>query len=255
VRIDQTPGGELRCGRSTTGTSSRGRDIIYALDLKGRFLYYNSMVWHILGYGPTELIGKHFRQILTPASAAVAAEHFRRGVAAQVPTFFEVDAIRRDGGVVHLEVHATTLFHAGVAVGRQGIARDVTELHRLRAEVATKGEHIALLEDRNRIAQELYDTIARVVFRGGREPGPTDNALLTRVRDSLAVEVARSLGLSETDRRVIALIAQGRSNKEIGAQIHLSPETVKDHVARIMKRLRVKRRTELVAEAARLGFL
>lgn len=228
-------------------------DGIYALDLQGRFVYYNASFGRTLGYTQQDLLGKHFRVMLTPESTQVALENFNRGVARHELTCFEVDALAKDGTTTRLEIRGTTLFHEGQAVGRQGIARDISELYRLRMEVQTKAEQLALVEERSRIAQELSDMIARVVFRADQEP--TNNELLSRFRDSLADDVAATLGLSDIDRRIVQLISRGFSNRQIGEQVHLSAETVKDHVKRLMVKLNVGRRTELVAEAARVGLL
>ncbi|OFW63912.1 MAG: hypothetical protein A2Y74_09160 [Actinobacteria bacterium RBG_13_63_9] len=167
--------------------------------------------------------------------------------------FFDVQAIRRDGSTVHLEIRASSLYRNGQLVGRQGIARDISELKRLQAEVAQNTERIALLEERNRIVRELYGSIAQVVFKNSSDPTRTD-ALLSEVRSSLVAEVARSLALSEVDLTIIELISQGLSNREIGERVCLSSHTVKDHVRKIMERLNVRRRAELVAEAARRGL-
>jgi DNA-binding NarL/FixJ family response regulator len=49
-------------------------------------------------------------------------------------------------------------------------------------------------------------------------------------------------GLSERELEVAQLLARGKSNKEIGAQLHISPRTVQVHVARIFDKLGVRSR-------------
>lgn len=65
----------------------------------------------------------------------------------------------------------------------------------------------------------------------------------------------RTLGLSEREMEVLTLIAGGLSNKEIAAQLHVSPNTVKTHVARVLEKLEVSRRTAALARARELGLL
>jgi DNA-binding NarL/FixJ family response regulator len=48
---------------------------------------------------------------------------------------------------------------------------------------------------------------------------------------------------------VLRLLEQGRSTKQIAAQLHLSPETVKNHIRGIFKALDVNSRLEAVAAA------
>ncbi len=54
---------------------------------------------------------------------------------------------------------------------------------------------------------------------------------------------------------VLALIADGLSNKEIAARLHVSPNTVKTHVARVLEKFEVNRRTAALARARELGLL
>jgi len=64
-----------------------------------------------------------------------------------------------------------------------------------------------------------------------------------------------SLGITEREREVLQLLAIGRSNKEIAAQLGVSPNTVKTHVARLFEKLRVARRTEAIQLARELGLV
>jgi DNA-binding NarL/FixJ family response regulator len=56
----------------------------------------------------------------------------------------------------------------------------------------------------------------------------------------------RELGLTERQGEVLGLIMQGKSNKAICRVLHLSESTVKNHVAAILKALKVANRTEAV---------
>jgi DNA-binding CsgD family transcriptional regulator len=64
-----------------------------------------------------------------------------------------------------------------------------------------------------------------------------------------------SLGISPRELRVLEELAAGRSNKEIAARLHVSPHTVKTHVARLLEKLGAKRRTDAIARARELGIL
>jgi DNA-binding CsgD family transcriptional regulator len=65
----------------------------------------------------------------------------------------------------------------------------------------------------------------------------------------------RTLGLSAREMEVLALIADGLSNKEMAARLHVSPNTIKTHVARVLEKLEVSRRTAALARARELGLL
>jgi two-component system, NarL family, response regulator NreC len=61
--------------------------------------------------------------------------------------------------------------------------------------------------------------------------------------------------LSEREREVFQLIAEGRANKEIADILHLSPSTVETHRARIMEKLDVHSAVEIVLYAVRRGIV
>ena len=48
---------------------------------------------------------------------------------------------------------------------------------------------------------------------------------------------------------ILALVAKGRSNAEIGAQLYISPATVKTHVTRILTKLDARDRAQLIVIA------
>jgi two-component system response regulator DesR len=61
-------------------------------------------------------------------------------------------------------------------------------------------------------------------------------------------------GLSGRERQVLALVATGATNREIAAQLHLSPHTVKEYVSSVYRKLEVRNRAEAVQRAAILGL-
>lgn len=68
-------------------------------------------------------------------------------------------------------------------------------------------------------------------------------------------QAAAALGLSERELEVLAELAVGHSNKEIAARLHVSPNTVKTHVARLFEKLEASRRTEAIRKARELGLV
>lgn len=61
--------------------------------------------------------------------------------------------------------------------------------------------------------------------------------------------------LSLRELQVLALVAEGRSNRQIGAALALSPLTVKAHLARIGRKLDSGDRAHMVALAMRAGLI
>ena len=65
----------------------------------------------------------------------------------------------------------------------------------------------------------------------------------------------RAIRLSPREHDVVRLVADGRTNDEIGAALAIGAKTVETHLARLFERLDVASRTELAARAIREGWL
>ncbi len=81
-------------------------------------------------------------------------------------------------------------------------------------------------------------------------------------RRILPSDIARRLNalrlgpsITSREREILALIAAGRANKEIAAQLDVSEDTVKRHVSHILDKLDVNDRAQATAEAIRRGIL
>jgi DNA-binding NarL/FixJ family response regulator len=61
--------------------------------------------------------------------------------------------------------------------------------------------------------------------------------------------------LTEREREVLRLVAEGLSNSEISDRLHIAPGTVKAHVAHLLTKLDVRDRLHLVILAFRTGFV
>ena len=61
--------------------------------------------------------------------------------------------------------------------------------------------------------------------------------------------------LSERERQVLELVGEGLNNHDIGNKLELSPKTIARHRERIMKKLNMHSRTELVKFAIRTGLI
>lgn len=91
------------------------------------------------------------------------------------------------------------------------------------------------------------------VGRGGSllDPAVTEK-VLERVRrvaaGGLADEVA---DLTQQERRILLLVAEGKTNKEIAGEIFLSDKTVKNYVSSILSKLNLQRRTQAAAFVAK----
>jgi two-component system, NarL family, response regulator LiaR len=63
------------------------------------------------------------------------------------------------------------------------------------------------------------------------------------------------LGLTRRELEILALIAQGMSNREIAGKLYVSENTVKTHSSRVFDKLGAKRRTQAVQLGKEFGLL
>ncbi|MER7842892.1 response regulator transcription factor [Kitasatospora sp. NPDC096077] len=90
------------------------------------------------------------------------------------------------------------------------------------------------------LAPKIVPAVVDGYLRHHHDPGP---------------DTERAAGLSERERTVLLLLAQGLSNIEIGRQLHLSTGTVKDHVSALLAKLVVTNRVQAALWAQRAGLL
>jgi two-component system response regulator DevR len=83
-----------------------------------------------------------------------------------------------------------------------------------------------------------------------------DPSVTSRVLDRLRAgpeEDERLASLTEQERRILDLIAQGLTNRQIAQSVHLAEKTVKNYVSNLLAKLGMERRTQAAVYAARLN--
>ena len=68
-------------------------------------------------------------------------------------------------------------------------------------------------------------------------------------------DAARLAVLTDRERQVLAEVGRGRSNAEIAAELHMSPDTARTHVSRIMAKLQARDRVRLAIIAYETGLV
>jgi len=103
--------------------------------------------------------------------------------------------------------------------------------------------------------QEEILTGIRSVAAGETVLAPSIAAkLVARVRTG-ATPAAQAPSLSPRELEVLRLVAEGRSNPEIGRMLHIGEATVKTHLIHVFEKLDVGDRTRAVTRAMELGLL
>ena len=126
------------------------------------------------------------------------------------------------------------------------------------------------IEFRFLIAQhafEIYGGLIAVIFAG---LGIWLGLKLTKKKEVLVVkevpvpslqpfalneERLKDLGITKRELEILALIAQGMSNREIAEKLFVSENTVKTHSSRLFDKLSAKRRTQAVQIGKEMGLI
>ena len=83
------------------------------------------------------------------------------------------------------------------------------------------------------------------------DPGVTEKVLERIRRVAMGRDVDELAQLTAQERTILALVAEGQTNKEIAAQVFLSDKTVKNYVSSILAKLNLQRRAQAAAYLAR----
>ncbi|MGQ0432315.1 MAG: response regulator [Microthrixaceae bacterium] len=98
--------------------------------------------------------------------------------------------------------------------------------------------------------------IADAVRRVSEGQSLLDPAVTARVLDRLrhGPEEDEALArLTDQERRILELIAEGLTNRQIAERIHLAEKTIKNYVSNVLSKLGMERRTQAAVYAARLS--
>lgn len=88
-------------------------------------------------------------------------------------------------------------------------------------------------------SSELADSLCKIA----------QGALVVDSRLASAVLATEMSTLTSQEIAILELVASGLTNRQIGVKLHLSPYTVKDYLARVMRRMGTSTRAETVARA------
>ena len=119
---------------------------------------------------------------------------------------------------------------------------------------APTGAHATDLTLGSGVTAIIFDqpAIASGTVLGGA-PGGRDTALLDpsmtarvleRLRHPAETEDPRYAALTDQERRILAEIAEGKTNRQIAQSLYLAEKTVKNYVSSLLRKLNVERRTE-----------
>ncbi|MGB0383895.1 MAG: response regulator [Ardenticatenaceae bacterium] len=105
------------------------------------------------------------------------------------------------------------------------------------------------------LKDELPETIVMAVKSTLQGKPWISPCLLARVTYLITNDTSLNYGLSERELQVLRLMACGKGNKQIGNELHLATQTVKNHVCNIYNKLGVNSRVAAAIRAISLGII
>jgi DNA-binding CsgD family transcriptional regulator len=167
------------------------------------------------------------------AKAAAAWEAIDRPYPAAIARWRQAEALVMAGRREEATAAASAAFDRARALGAAWLAGEVSGLaERARLEIAVAG---------NGAGGSSGDGDGDGDAGGARAPGHSSEP--------------EPFGLTARERQVLALLAQGATNRQIGAALFMAEKTASVHVSRILSKLDVRSRTQAAAVAHRLHLV
>ena len=134
-----------------------------------------------------------------------------------------------------------------LGMGARPLLRELRDLA-ARARIELPGEVETVLEVR------AMDAASALATAGNGHHRPQPELVKAIVGEPAPPGRGDTFGLSGREREVLVLLAEGRTNREIGERLFISQKTVGVHVGNILAKLEVSGRVEAAAVAIRLGI-
>jgi DNA-binding NarL/FixJ family response regulator len=108
---------------------------------------------------------------------------------------------------------------------------------------------------KNVARKQLLEALRAVANGESLLDSKVTGAVLSKLKELSASAPAEDAQLSPREREVLALIARGKTNREIAEVLVISEHTARNHVTNILDKLGFSRRAEAAAFATRIGLL
>ncbi len=249
-------------------------DMIFLLDFKGKILSCNAAAARTYGYEPEQMQGISLEELLDAEYLTVVREMFRKKRSDLVTNSQEFLTYTRTGEPVWVEINARSVVEKGKPVAIHGIARNITERKRMEAALKKREQELeeksrnlqdanaalrVLLkrreDDKTELEEKVICNVRELIlpYLENLKITPLDSqqlnqlAILERNTNEIISPFLRTLSskypnLTPMEIKVINLIREGRTTKEIAGLVSASARTVEVHRDNIRKKLGLRNR-------------
>ena len=136
-------------------------DLIWTIDLKGRFTDINHAVELVTGLNKSEIIGTQFTRFILPSQKDKLIKAFNKIYkTGQALSGFPIKVLVAQGQLLDLELSVVLLWQSGTITGVQGIAHDVTQRLQLERELFRSEKLAAVGRLASSVAHEVNNPLA-----------------------------------------------------------------------------------------------
>ena len=208
----------------------RTTDAAYAVASDGEICSWNTAAERLFEYSAAEVLGRHVEDVFDAfdvlgteplAGGVEAASRQSADTAAGIPAF-DLDVRVRSGA--RLWINVSTIVFDNQRTGRRlfiRLARDITQRRR-----------------KEELFAQMMDVARHVVTLG-----------------EAATQHSPVEPLSAQERRILTLFSRGRNSAAIARKLKISPQTLRNHLHHINRKLRTHNRLEAVTHAQRRGLI
>jgi two-component system cell cycle sensor histidine kinase/response regulator CckA len=166
------------------------KDAIYVHDLNGRYTLANPAAEELSGYSRDEILQLSVFDMASPEHIDLICNSLKQKLTDHAPTTYEIEAIRKDGTRVPIEVSSRLIYRDGRPIGVQGSVRDISERRRAEEVVRASEQRFRdLVENANDIifTCDMLGNITSLNRAGERVTGYTaDEALKMNIAQAVS---------------------------------------------------------------------
>ena len=163
-------------------------ELIFSLDLEGRFTFANRALEDVLGYSPDEIIGRHYTELTLPDEWPEQQRMLERAMSGEPIFAWDTAGRHKDGRRVDMRVNAVAMRGArGEVAGVAGTVADVTEAQHARQE----------LERSRRLLRSIIDNAAAGIYC--KDPDGRYVLVNEKAAELVGVEREALVGMTDHD--------------------------------------------------------
>jgi len=205
-------------------------DVVYQLDIEGRFTYISHVIEYMIGFKPKEVIGRRFHEFIHPDDLPWLREKFRTRVSDvdAPPQKIDFRALKKSGDYLWLRTSSRRLRQNGKVIGLTGVWTDIharkqaeealkTAHAQLEAKVAERTEELLKinmqLETKSRHLEEINTALRVLLERREEDKSEIEEKIVYNLRE-LVFPYLEKLKKTSLDEKQTSYMHVAESNLE-----------------------------------------